>query len=277
MKSVRQCDSATVGRWDGWTVGPPSSAINPSAFQQLEGAAPSAPRSVHRAGLTLVELMLAVGLMAVVSTVAFMGYNAAVRAWQSGTELSNSLHQGDYIMEQLVMGLRSAYWKNSKYGFMMTDNGDGASARDSIQWVKLGTALVGADAPYVSMPHAVEVSVRDVEDGRGKVHTGLAVRSWRLDLQQTDFDLEKVPAVVLSTRVIGFNCRTLDVNQPTAVVGGIGGGKPDLQWSDGWLHTNKLPRAVELTLFLQPLEEGKEPLEMKRIVRLPMADKSWGK
>jgi hypothetical protein len=233
--------------------------------------------------MTLIELILAVGLMAVVATVAFLGYDAAVRAWRAGTELSNSLHQGDYIMEQLVMGLRSAYWKAplpghaSQYGFMMTDDGDGSTARDSIQWTKMGTALVGADAPYAGMPHAVEVSVRDVTDARGKTRTGLAVRSWRLDLQQTDFDPDKVPAVLLSTRVVGFNCRTLDIDQSTATTTGIGGGKPDLKWSDGWETTNKLPRAVEITLFLQPSEEGKEPLEMKRIVRLPMADRSWGK
>ena len=226
-------------------------------------------------GMTLIELLLAIGLMAVVTTVAFLGYDAAVRAWRSGTELSNSLHQGDYIMEQLVMGLRSAYWRKATgYGFMLTDDGDGATARDSIQWTKLGTALVGADAPYAGMPHAVEVSIRDVEDARGKTHSGLAVRSWRLDLQQSDFDVEKVPAVLLSTRVVGFNCRTLDINQPTATVAGE---KPELQWSDGWSYSNRLPYAVEITLFLQPLEEGKDPLEMKRIVRLPMADQSWGK
>ncbi len=233
------------------------------------------PRTKNVSGMTLVELILAVGLMAIIATVAFLGYNAAVRAWRSGTELSNSLHQGDYIMEQLVMGLRSAYWRKAGgYGFMLTDDGDGPSARDSIQWTKLGTALVGADAPYAGMPHAVEVSIRDVEDARGKMHTGLAVRSWRLDLQQSDFDVEQVPAVLLSTRVVGFNCRTLDINQPSAMVAGE---KPELQWSDGWSFSNRLPYVVEITLFLQPLEEGKDPLEMKRIVRLPMADQSWGK
>ena len=234
----------------------------------------------RRAAMTLIELILVVGLMALVSTVAFMGYNAAVRAWRSGTELSNSMHQGDYIMEQLVMGLRSAYWHApsnkggaSQYGFMVSDNGD----QCAIQWTKLGTALIGADSPYAGMPHAVEVSVREVEDARGKVHTGLAVRSWRLDLQQTDFDPDQVRPVLLSTRVVGFTCRTLDINQPTATTSGIGGGKPDLQWSDGWAYSNKLPYAVEITLLLQPPEEGKDPLEMKRIVRLPMADQSWGK
>jgi hypothetical protein len=203
------------------------------------------------------------------ATVAFLGFNAAVRAWRSGTELSNSLHQGDYIIEQLVMGLRSAYFRAAPgYGFMLTDEGSSSSASDKIRWTKLGTALIGADASYAGMPHAVEVTVGNVEDGRGKTHTGLQVRSWRLDLQHADFEVDKVPAVLLSTRVLGFNCRTLDKSQQPSR---IENEKPELKWADDWVKSNTLPYAVEVTLFLQPVEEGKEPLEMKRIVRIPMS------
>ena len=227
------------------------------------------------AAFTLVEVLLAVGLTAVVTTVAFLCYNSAVRAWRTGQELSNSLHQGDYVMDQLVVALRSSFWRNARgYGFQLVDDGDGASARDSIAWVKLGTALVGTDAPYAGMPHAVEVSIRDVPDTRGKVRTGLAVRSWRLDLQQEDFDAEQVPAVLLSTRVVGFNCRVLDAAQPLPSATEK---KPELKWTDEWLTTNRLPRAVEVTLYVQPVEEGQEPLAMKRIVKIPMSDASWGK
>jgi type II secretory pathway pseudopilin PulG len=234
----------------------------------------------RRGGMTLIELVLAVGLMAIVATVAFLSYDAAVRAWRAGTELSNSLHQGDYIMEQVVMGLRSAYWRAAPgYGFMLTDGGEGASARDSIRWVKLGTALIGADTPYAGMPHAVELAVGDVTDAAGKMRTGLTVRSWRLDLQQSDFDVDKVPAVLLSTRVVGLNCRTLDNSEATSTLGPVSGikTKSDLKWNDDWATSNRLPYAVEITLFVQPPQEGEQPVEMKRIVRLPMAAQSWGR
>ena len=56
-------------------------------------------------------------------------------------------------------------------------------------------------------------------------------------------------------------------------------------WGKAWCDnlerysdfSNRLPRAVEITLFLQPVEEGEEPLEMKRVVQIPMSDASWGK
>jgi prepilin-type N-terminal cleavage/methylation domain-containing protein len=233
--------------------------------------------SRRRAGLTLIELLLAVGLLAVVSTVAFLCYDSAVRAWRAGTELSNSLHQGDYVLEQLVMGLRSAYWRAPAHGFQLYDDGaSGAAARDAISWVKFGSALIGAETPYAGMPHAVEVAVRDVPDGRGGTRSGLTVRSWRLDLQKEDFKPDQdVPPVLLSTRVVGFNCRVLDPNQPPPVADQ----KPELKWTDEWTgsNTNHLPYAVELTLYVQPPEEGQEPVEIKRIVRIPMAERSWNK
>jgi type II secretory pathway pseudopilin PulG len=223
----------------------------------------------RRTGLTLVELLLAVGLLGVIASISFFCYNAAVRAWRAGTELSNSLHQGDFVIEQVILGLRSSY-PSGKGVFVLKDDGEGETARDSIQWVKLGSALIGSDSPYAGMPHAVEVSVRDVPDARGKSHNGLAVRSWRLDLQKEDFDPETVPPVLLSSRVVGFNCRALDpVQNPTSTIDS----KPDLKWLDEWVGnlTNSLPKAVEITLYVQPPEKGKGVLEMKRIVRLPMA------
>lgn len=228
----------------------------------------SLTRPTRRIGLTLIELLLAVGLLGVIASISFFCYNAAVRAWRAGTELSNSLHQGDFVIEQVIMGLRSSYPNSGKGVFVLKDDGEGETARDSIQWVKLGSALIGSDSPYAGMPHASEVSVRDVPDARGKMHTGLAVRSWRLDLQKEDFEPETVPPVLLSSRVVGFNCRVLDpVQNPTSTIDS----KPDLKWADEWLNTNSLPKAVEITLYVQPPERGKGVLEMKRIVRLPMA------
>lgn len=242
-----------------------------NGIHQCVGRADRLTSPTRRTGLTLIELLLAVGLLGVVASISFFCYNAAVRAWRAGTELSNSLHQGDFVIEQVIMGLRSAYQSSETKGvFVLKDDGEGETARDSIQWVKLGSALIGSDSPYAGMPHAVEVSVRDVPDARGKTHTGLAVRSWRLFLQKEDFDPETVPPVLLSSRVVGFNCRALDPAQnPTSTIGS----KPDLKWLDEWvgLRTNTLPKAVEITLYVQPPEKGKAVLEMKRIVRLPMA------
>ena len=228
-------------------------------------------RKERNNGLTLIELLLAVGLMAVVTTVAYLCYDTAVRAWRAGTELSNNLHQGDYIMEQVVMGFRSAYFvPGAKASGLRLDNdgGDGPSANDHISWVKMGSALIGAESGYASMPHVVELGMYEVQDAQGQTKKGFGVRSWRADLQLLDFDSSKVSPVLLSTRVVGFNCRVFAPDQPPEPVTG---GKPDIKWDDEWANSNSLPKAVEITLFVRPAEEGKDPLEIKRIVKIPMA------
>jgi hypothetical protein len=51
----------------------------------------------------------------------------------------------------------------------------------------------------------------------------------------------------------------------------------ELQWLDTWEGdlTNRLPRAVELTLLLPPPQAGGEPVAIRRIVELPLAELSW--
>jgi prepilin-type N-terminal cleavage/methylation domain-containing protein len=229
------------------------------------------PGRNRRRGLTLIELLLAVGILAVVSSVAYFSFDAGVKAWRAGTELADSLNHADFVLEQVAMALRSAYYPDASrasgaYGFVLNDGGRTESARDTISWVKLGTALVGADAPYAGTPHRVEIGVRDAEDGSDDRSSGFFVRSWRIDAQPEDFDPAEVKPLFLTPRVVGFNCRVLKNDQEPA---------KELEWDDEWEDTNRIPFAVEVSLFLQPPREREEPIEVRRIVEIPLAAISW--
>ena len=237
-----------------------------------------------RSGITLVELLLAITLMAIIASVTYFSFEAGTRAWRTGTEVANNLHHADYVLEQLVMGLRSAYYPDAArpagaYGMQLTDNGDGATARDALSWVKLGSALVGADSPVAATPHRIEVSVLDpgVSDSPGLEDGGLAVSAWRIVALPEDFDPKTaVKPMLLTTRVVGFNCRVL--NPENNLEEGDAPSFDDaLEWLDVWEddRTNRLPFAVELSLYLEPARERDEPLEVKRIVEIPCAPLSW--
>jgi prepilin-type N-terminal cleavage/methylation domain-containing protein len=227
-----------------------------------------------RTGLTLIELMLAVTILGVITLVAYFSFDAAVQGWRAGTELSDSLNHADFAMEQLAMGLRSAFYPDTgsvapAYGFQMADEGGETEPRDVLRWVKIGSALVGADAAYAGTPHCVEVSVRAADEQGSSDEVGLAVRSWRLDLQPEEFKPEEIKAVFLSTRILGLNCRMLDPQMDAAA--------EELEWLDTWEGdaTNRLPRAIELTLLLPPPRPGGEPVAIRRIVEMPLSDLSW--
>ena len=209
--------------------------------------------------------MLAIAILAVISTLAYMAFSSVTSAWKRGMVLSDDLHHGDFVMEQLVMALRSAYYpdtgnKGGAYGMITEDFGSGETAADSLSWVKLGGALVGKDSPLAGNPHRIKVTVEDTPDGKRSI----AMRAWRLYGQPDTFDPDKIPPVYLSTRVIGLNCRT--AYQKIS---------DEIDWLDNWEETNKLPTFVELTLYLEPLDKGEPAVEIKRVFDVPVGSLSW--
>lgn len=237
-------------------------------------------------GFTMVEMVLAISILGIITLLVFYTFDVAVSSWRAGTEFSERINHADFVMDQLVMGLRSAYYPDAgrivpEYGLQLFDDGNDENALDTLAWTKIGSSLVGADAPYAGVPHRIELGVME-EKGRRSSDTvkGLAYRAWRQDLNPEDFDPEDVEPVFISPQVIGFNCRMLDPAQAKFDVDK----SIDLEWLDVWEgdHSNRIPYVVEVTLYLDNPENEKtrrssksEPLAVRRIVQLPMADLSW--
>jgi len=227
-------------------------------------------RHAAQSAFTLLELLLAVAILAAVSTLTFMSFGTVTSAWKRGMALSDDLHHGDYVIEQLVMGLRSAYQPDTQadakqepagYGFVLEDDGDDAYASDTISWVKLGSSLIGKDSPFAASPHRVKFWVEENERG----DRSATILAWRLLGQPDDFDPEELEPVYLASHIVGFNCRCAD--EPESGTLEIG---DELEWEDEWEDTNRVPPLIELTLHLEPLDEDRDPVEIKRIVTVPI-------
>ncbi|MBT3294793.1 MAG: prepilin-type N-terminal cleavage/methylation domain-containing protein [Verrucomicrobia bacterium] len=225
-----------------------------------------------RRGFTLLEVLVAVTILSVITGISLMAFQVVSVAWRKGMLLSDDLHHGDFVVDQLVLGLRSAYVPDSaagqeKYGFWIEDNGDDAHASDVVSWVKLGAALVGRDSRDLEnpeAPHRVEFFVGDDETGEAAA----AVRAWSLLGQAEEFESDDVEPRFIARRIVGFNCRMQDPEADT---------EEAIEWIDEWDDTNRLPYAVEVTLWMEPIEEDEEPIELKRIVQIPLAPLSWGR
>lgn len=231
----------------------------------------------RRGAFTLVEVMLAVVLLSVVSFVCFFTFNTIVRAWNVSTEVADSIQRADYALSQVTSALRSAWCPSSGnegdylYGFMLVDDGDDDDSCDSIQWTKLGSAIVGTRSVLSETPHTVRVWAQAQD---GEKPGGLWVKAGQLDLileddkEDYDFNDDDVfEPYVLVPGVQGFNCRVLDKNTPYN-----DDGTPN--WQDEWITSNMIPRAVELTFTLEPAEERGEPIRVRRVVEIPLWDLS---
>jgi prepilin-type N-terminal cleavage/methylation domain-containing protein len=219
-----------------------------------------------RSAFTLLEVLLAIALFTLVATIASLLLTTVSKGWQRGNALAEDLHAGDYVIEQLVNGLRSARYRQRGDGFLLVDNGGGARASDSIGWVKEGPDLVGEDVTLSKTFHHIKFYVGQDKSGKH----GALFTAWGDEyLLPDDFDPEQVEPELLSDRVVGFNCRvaTNDFEGD------------QLHWMDTWEDTlpggdnltNHVPRFIELTLYLKPLDSDGPPIEMKRWVDIPIA------
>jgi prepilin-type N-terminal cleavage/methylation domain-containing protein len=235
------------------------------AVQGMEAAGQAGRRE---GGFSLLELLLALSLLAVITVVTWMAFSTVAGAWQRGTDMADKLHHGDFVVEQLVMALRSAYYPstgvNGDYGMRAEDNGDGEGAADELSWVKLGTSLVGRDPAHAGGPHRVWVALGETEDG----DTALGVRSWGLLSEVEDFEPEDLEPVFLSDKIRGLNVRFQDPEHDPQEDGKI-------EWIDEWEDTNRIPLAVELSVYMEPLGKNEDPIEIKRVVELPCAPLAW--
>jgi uncharacterized membrane protein YgcG len=189
-------------------------------------------------------------------SIIWVTFSTVIKAWDRGGEVLDDLHHGDFVMEQLVAGLRSAAFFSTapdKYGFHLEDRTTGSYENDVISWVTSCSAFMPPDSPLARGLHRLEVTVEDNEDGED----AFAIRAWPHLKDEEDVDVE--PWYV-STEIKGIACRVYNFE--------------DEDWDDDWENTNALPTIVEISLFMDPLEEYGDPVVLRRMVEIPVAPDS---
>ena len=242
-----------------------------------------------RRAFTLLEIVCAVMLMAVVTTLCVATYNAISRGWQVSTEYMDRMQRTDFALNQLISGLRSMYYPHDgkqdyNYGFALTDNGDGKDSErsDVIEWSKTGTAIVGNKSAVADTVHRVQVMVLEEGDSDWKDPievTGLYARqcpdmALRPEDEDVDFSFgndEMYQPVLVASGITGFNCRVL--KDPDSVSSDAG----EPEFLDEWEYSNSVPYKVELTFFVRDPDAksyGTTTAPMMRIIRIPVYEQS---
>ncbi len=224
----------------------------PSPVPRRRLAAPCPPRCT--AAFTLIELLLALAIFAVVMTMAGASFWSIMKAWNRGNALLDQLHYGEFAMDQLVSALRSAAWFPSKpesYGFWLDDSGGtGPHAENVISWVTGGSAFLPPESEYRDGLHRLSVTV----EGTGRKRA-LHVSAWPHIVEDPKDASPEEYAVAAG--VSGLSCEWYDFEEES--------------WSQDWEETNSLPKLVRLTLTMQPQGEQRDPYVLQRLVTLEVA------
>lgn len=248
-----------------------------------------------RRAFTMLELLMAVMLLGMMSVVSIITYRAVTNGWRVSREYMDRLQRTDYALDQLVAGLKCAYYphageQNYDYGFLLTDNGDGMSPRDSdvIEWTKRGPALIGGSAAG-DATHRIQVRVLEEGDsswGERIEKTGLYARVKPMakvmpesaastgEDRFTFSNEELYRPILVAKDVDGFNCRVQEKEPENA-----DGKKEDKDaFEDEFASSNAVPYKVQLTFYVQKEDpeyaSRRQRVPILRVVRLPVHEQS---
>ena len=230
-----------------------------------------------RRAFTIVELMLAVMILSILTIISTWTFHTIVRNWTLSTEMADNVQRTDYALAQITSALRSAYFPTGGEvtdadGFQLEDGNprNEPEESDMIAWTKLGPAIVGRNSRFSKTAHHISMYV--VEPGKSDVEAyangGLVCdvigeKKFRPDDFDED-DLDNWDHFVLSENVQGFNCRVLDKDQPFK--------DSQANWRDTWDTSNCIPRRVQLTFWMKPVDKEKESYPIVRVIEIPLWD-----
>jgi len=228
-----------------------------------------------RRGFTMVEMLLSIMILAIMTIVSTMVFHTVVRNWTLATEMADNMQRVDYITAQVAYALRSAYFPTSGQasnadGFMLLDENERNEPElsDVITWTKLGNSIVGRNSRFAHSPHRVTLFVRSEKDADAEHPAGLIAQVIGEEkFRPEDFDEDDETNwdwFLLGSQVQGFNCRVLDKDEPFK--SGMA------NWQDTWDNSNCIPRRVQLTFWMKPIDDDKEPYPIVRVLEIPLWD-----
>ncbi len=228
-----------------------------------------------RRGFTMVEMLLSIMILAIMTIVSTMVFHTVVRNWTLATEMADNMQRVDYITAQVAYALRSAYFPTSGQasnadGFMLLDENERNEPElsDVITWTKLGNSIVGRNSRFAHSPHRVTLFVRSEKDADEEHPAGLIAQVIGEEkFRPEDFDEDDETNwdwFLLGSQVQGFNCRVLDKDEPFK--SGMA------NWQDTWDNSNCIPRRVQLTFWMKPIDDDKEPYPIVRVLEIPLWD-----
>jgi type II secretory pathway pseudopilin PulG len=204
----------------------------------------------HQSGLafTLLEIMIAITILALILTAIFSSWTAILRASKSGLDVAAAVQRSRIALRTLEDSLGSAqcFMQNQRYYGFVAENGDEATLSFVARLSK-------------SFPRGGKFGDLDVRRLTFSVEPGND-GSRDLVLRQTpllmEFDIDEMEhPLVLAKNVKAFELEFWDQRQN--------------DWTDEWLQTNQLPRLVKLTLKLADNAQSTQPQEeITRIVSL---------
>jgi prepilin-type N-terminal cleavage/methylation domain-containing protein len=206
--------------------------------------------SQTRAAFTLLEVMLAVSILAIIMTAVYSTWNAGLMGWKRTVGVSDNFQRQRIVMSALDELTKSLVYAASKNGLY-----DVRYERDSVTGDVL--SFVTASEYLLPASEAVAAGMRRVNLGLQRDESGrpfLAIANSPALIADAEPELTWHS---LCAEVSGFAVRFRDPRN---------GG-----WADTWEESNLIPSAIEYTIAFGTNDRRLPPMIVTRSIELPVA------
>lgn len=203
---------------------------------------------------TLLEMLIAISILALILATCHLALSSALQAWRRGSEYLERQHHSDFAFDQILTALYSTcFFDNDEldYGLQHVDRDCNGLPGDELSWVTSSSAFVRA--PYSLAPHRLFLTIDSDLD-----EPSLSAKAYFPFDQEEQTDAIEYRSV--SRNLIGLNCRFYDTLEE--------------EWVDEWTTSNAVPKEIEITLYAPPINENEDPITFTRILRIPVAETS---
>ena len=202
----------------------------------------------RKEGFTLLEVLLAVTILAIVVGTVYKLWSTSLTAWKRGTVASETAQRQRIVMENLTELTRSAVLiPSEKHLYELTGTSDeGVSI---ISFVTASNMLLPANEALLAGMRRVRILMETDEYGRpflGMLNEPVLAAD----------NAEPSPLHVLSADVVGFAVRFRNSTDGT--------------WQEFWEDETKVPGAVEYTVAFANGQQ--DPIIVTRAIELPGAE-----
>lgn len=212
----------------------------------------------NKSGFTLIEVLLASLIMAIAMSLVYLSFYQIISATTQGDEMLKELHHGEYSMTQVVSAIRSTAYSPSvpeQFEFWLEDDTNNGHPADIVSWVTSSSAFMPAGSPMLQGLHRIVLSIEE-EDGE----SALSVTAYPHLLDPEDDEFEDPDPWIVSRRIVGLQCRVYD--------------EEATEWTEDWEDGRRMPRFLEISLFVKREGEDGEELDPKvlsEVIQIPIA------
>ena len=208
-------------------------------------------------GFTLIELIVSIVILTIALGISYQAFYSSMRSWKYSSNLSESLHQGDYFINKITSNLRSMkFFKNEKkiYEFIHENNEIYGIPSDLISFVSTRQNILPNKNILNNQPCRIILFIDINDEGDNSLYGSFIPV---LINQEKYFEMYNVDKYLISKSIKGLNIKFWDeVNE---------------EWDENWEDENNIPKKILLELYIK-IKKYDDYQIYSRIIDIPVSE-----